>query len=227
MENPMQDLDQYPEFRAYIDPEATDVTVEPLGDDLFLVTMRGEDGGQLLIKRDGDRVEIVASDNVIQMDDLLAPPPACVGECTPGQYASVAQAIVDKVDNFSTAAGPDHGNLACLWAVRHIVHDVLGFWITQSDGTADFYPQLVNCFGKDRADVSVPAGGIVISPTSGPDIGHIGLLGSGRGDGRLIYSNSSSAAMWEQNYTIQKWRERYRDRKGLPVYFFPLPRFNA
>lgn len=223
----MNDLDLYPEFRAYIDHDATDVSVEPRGNDTFLVTMRGEDGGQILLKKEGDKVEIVAADNVIQFYHALAAPPACAGECTPQQYALIAQAIIDQVDHFSTAMGPDHGNLACLWAVRHIVHDALGFWITRSDGTADFCPQLVNCFGNDRDEAIVPAGSIVISPTSGSNVGHIGLLGTGQGDARLIYSNSSSAALWKQNYTIETWRARYHERKGLPVYFFPLPQFNA
>ena len=223
----MNDLDHYPEFRAYIDPYATDVTVEPRGDGTYLVTMRGEDGGQILLKKDGDQIEIVAADTVIQFEHTLAAPPAYAGECTPEQYTLVAQAIIDRDNHYSTAAGPDHGNLACLWAVRHIVRDVLGFWITQSDGTADFYPQLVRCFTNDRDESTIPAGGIVISPTSGSNVGHIGLLGTGHGDARLIYSNSSSAALWKQNYTIGTWRARYRDRKGLPVYFFPLPRFGA
>lgn len=157
----------------------------------------------------------------------MATAPACVGECSAGQYVAVAQAIIDQADHYSTSAGPDHDNLACLWAVRHIIHDTLGFWITRSDGTADFYPQPVNCFGNNRDEATIPDGGIVISPTSGPNAGHIGLLGTGHGDARLIYSNSSSAALWKQNYTIATWLTRYSDRKGLPVYFFPLPRFNA
>ena len=76
----MNGLDLYPEFRAYIYPDATDVSVEPRGNDTFLVTMRGEDGGQILLKKEGDKVEIVAADNV---DHALAAPPACAGECTP------------------------------------------------------------------------------------------------------------------------------------------------
>lgn len=221
----MDDISQHPELRSYIDPDAKEATVERREDGTLLVTMRGEEGGQLLLRKDRGGYEVVAADNVIEFEHPLAKAAPCVGECSPQQYAVIAQAIIEKVDHFSTAAGSDHGNLACLWAVRHIIYEKLKFWVTKSDGTADFYPVLVACFGKSRPADDIAPGGIVISPTSKKSVGHIGLLGTGRGDDRLIYSNSSGAAMWKQNYTVGKWRERYQDRKGLPVHFFPLPRF--
>lgn len=221
----MDDISKHPELRSYIDPDAKEVTVERREDGTLLVTTRGEEGGQMLLREERGGYEVVAADNVIEFEHLLATPAPCVGECSPQQYALIAQAILDKVDHFSTVAGPDHGNLACLWAVRHIIHEKLGFWVTRSDGTADFYPVLVACFGESRPVDDIAPGGIVISPTSKKSVGHIGLLGTGQGDNRLIYSNSSGAAMWKQNYTVGKWRERYRDRKGLPVHFFPLPCF--
>lgn len=221
----MDELLRRPDLRALLDPVAEDAEAERREDGTLLVTTRGDDGGQLLLREVDGSFELVAADNVIDFSPEFAAAPACAGECTAQQYATVAEAMVAAVDNFSSATGPDNGNLACLWAVRHLVRDSLGFWITRHDGTARFYPQLVNCFGGDRPESDIPPGGIVISPTSGSRVGHIGLLGTGQGDDRLIYSNSSRAAMWKQNYTIRTWRERYDGVKNLPVYFFPLPRF--
>jgi len=36
--------------------------------------MRGEDGGQILLRKEGDEVEIVAADNVIPFEHALPPP---------------------------------------------------------------------------------------------------------------------------------------------------------
>jgi len=222
----VDDIADYPDFKGFLDPTAEGAKVERKGDETFLVTLRGEEGGQILLRRVDGKIELLEADNVLDREARFAAR-ACAGACTAEQHALVAQAIVRLVNNYSSAQGPDHGNLACLWAVRHIVHDVLEFWITRSDGTASFYPDLVSCFGAGRPEAEVAAGGIVISPTSGSRIGHIGLLGAGHGDTRLIYSNSSAAAQWKQNHTIATWRARYRDVKGLPVYFFPLPQYGA
>jgi hypothetical protein len=75
----------------------------------------------------------------------------------------------------------------------------------------------------------VPHGGIIISPTQdvpgtkSRNVGHVGLLGQGNGNQRLVYSNSSSAAKFEQNYTVGSWRARYADTKKLDVLFYSLP----
>lgn len=221
----MDNITAYPQLLPFLDPDAERASVERQDDGLFLVTMRGEEGGQLLLREVEGAVELVAADNVIDQVQPFAAPFACVGACTPVQHTSVAQAIIAKVDHFSSRTGPDGGNLACVWAVRHIVHETLGFWITQSDGTATFAPVLLGCFGDRVVADDVAPGGIIISPTSGSRIGHIGLLGAGQGGDRLVYSNSSAAAMWKQNHTVRSWRARYHDTKGLQVYFFPLPRF--
>lgn len=225
----MDDLTAHPEFQPFIDPTAESVAVEQVDGQDYLVTVVGEDGGQLLLRKTPGGVVLLESDNVVATGHFFGKafiaPPVCTGPCTLAQHAQVAQAIKDRENNFSTAGGPAGGTLACLWAVRHIVHDVLGFWITRSDGTAVFDPALMECFGASMAPDAVAPGGIIISPTSGSNIGHIGLLGEGNGDARLVYSNSSSAKMWKRNYTVGSWRARYQGTKGLPVHFFPLPQY--
>lgn len=142
-------------------------------------------------------------------------------------HDAMASASAQQANQFSSANGPDGGNLACVWALRHIVYAKLGVWITRTDATARFATELVACFKNSFVEDNVRAGGIVISPTgSGTGRarhGHVGLLGSGTGDDRLIYSNSSRNRRWEQNFTVGSWRDRYVHRLGLDLFFFPLP----
>ena len=130
---------------------------------------------------------------------------------------------------FDSSAGPDHGNLACVWVVRHVIKRALNRWVTRTDGTAVFDPELRACFGESLSADDVRPGGIIISPTQGipgtnrRNIGHVGTLGAGTGNGRLICSNSSAHAKLEQNFTVGTWVQRYRTTKRLPVHFFPIP----
>jgi hypothetical protein len=99
----------------------------------------------------------------------------------------------------------------------------------QGRRTAEFEPELRACFGQASNDPDILPGGIVISPTRNipgskrRNVGHVGLVGAGKGGARLIYSNSSARARLEQNYTVSTWTKRYRDTKGLSVLFYPLP----
>ncbi len=61
------------------------------------------------------------------------------GTMSDSDHAKVAQEAIDQVDKFKTGDGPDHGNLACMWACRHVVYFAANVWITKSDGTATFY----------------------------------------------------------------------------------------
>jgi hypothetical protein len=82
----------------------------------------------------------------------------------------------------------------------------------------------------DKAD-NLPAGAIIISPTTSNGIGHVGILGAGKGDNRLVYSNHSPSrkdpvARWEQNYTVKSFTAAH-EAKGLETYFYRLPRVGA
>ena len=226
-------LERYPEIEQYLDKtddyllDAEEREID--GNKFLIVTQRGEfDAGQLLFQIMDDGLQLRSSDNTVQIDapiDIADAPAATVCRISdPEDIRRVHEAAVAAVDTFSSANGPDRGNLACVWAVRHIAFRALSRWITRTDGTAVFDPELRRCFGETSQDEQVPAGGIIISPTEGSNIGHVGLLGPHTGNGhRLIYSNSSSAAMWKQNFTLASWIARYRDRKGLKVRFYPIP----
>lgn len=229
-------LRRYPEISGEIDP-AEDLTnsaelVEADGKEFLLVTQSGEfEGGQHLFELGEAGLRLEYADNVVwaaqsgrSSFDAEAFRDGSCGASSGEDQTKVHRAAEEQVDRFSSRTGPDGGNLACVWAVRHIVKNTLGRWITRTDGTAVFGPELKNCFGGTLRERDVPAGGIVISPTEGRRVGHVGILGPSTGDGgRLIYSNSSSAAMWKQNFTLDRWVARYKTSKRLEVLFFPLP----
>ncbi len=225
-----------PEISNLIDP-APDLTTKAAlivrnGRELLKITQTGEfEGGEQLLEIQNGIARRIATDTIIDFQALdnnisiseKAAGTSC-GASSSADHDAVHEAAKSAVDVFSSATGPDGGNLACVWAVRHLVFKTLNRWITKTDGTAVFGPELRQCFGASLAETSVPAGGIVISPTSGSSIGHVGILGPSTGSGsRLIYSNSSSAAMWKQNFTLDRWIQRYKETKGLSVRFFPLP----
>lgn len=210
---------------------SVDVRVVDSGGRHFLrVSQHGDDPGTLLLERTPTGLVVRGADNVITDGARLsAPLPRGVCGLSPdADYPLLATYSAAHV-GMSTAAGPDGGNLACAWAVRQIVHGALGRWIGHEDGTAEMGAQLARCFPAVADPDLLPAGAIVISPTrqiagsARRNIGHVGLLGSGQGDQRLIYSNSSASAQWAQNYTVGRWRSRYADLKGLDVLFFHLP----
>jgi hypothetical protein len=230
---------QYPDVVPFLDK--TDDYVNKasefvLNDDRFLVvTQQSEiDGGQLLFKATLDGWVPIDSDTNIdvlnnsQIVTSIIRSGVC-GASSSDDHMKVGEAVQDQVDKFSSANGPDGGNLACVWAVRHIVKKAINRFITRTDGTAVLDAELQKCFGGTLEENEVDAGSIVISPTvTRPDgsrnIGHVGLLGPGGvGLSRLIFSNSSSAAMWKQNFTLDTWIKRYRVTKGLKVRFYPLP----
>jgi hypothetical protein len=135
------------------------------------------------------------------------------------------------VDNYKTGDGPDNGNLACMWACRHVVYFATNVWITKADGTATFYDELTKGGMKpDKAD-NLPPGALIISPTTPKGVGHVGILGAGTGDNRLVYSNHSPShndpvARWEQNYTVKSFTAAHA-AKGLETYFYRLPMVGA
>ena len=242
---PIDAIRTYPEIQPYLD-DTDDYEIAAnetkVGDDrVLVVTQRGIDGQQLYFKWNGDHFEFWDNDTIVDSAaSILSLPPASqtldaatagmrCGPSSDPEHQLVHDTARREVGRFSSVSGPDRGNLACVWAVRHIVKAVLGRWITRTDGTAVLAPELISCFGASHAVANVKPGAIVISPTqnipgsSRRNIGHVGIIGAGEGENRLIYSNSSSRAVWEQNFTLGSWIQRYRERKGLKVLFFPIP----
>lgn len=218
------------------------------GEDFVIVTERGEeDGGQHLFSKDtSDNFRYLGSDTIVDLQYLFGTLLGTDrvldfsrGACDSSKLADhekVFEFCKNAVGNFSSASGPDGGNLACVWAVRRMLAQVLGREVHKSDLTTTFERELDACFPNGLSHSDLPPGSIVISPTKFKLIngvskrvgtGHIGLLGEGSGDDRLIYSNSSSRANWAQNFTVGSWIARYTDKKGLPTRFYPIPFYSA
>ncbi|RVN00444.1 hypothetical protein CN120_23435 [Sinorhizobium meliloti] len=118
------------------------------------------------------------------------------------------------------APGTNRGRLACAWAVNRVCEKALRRQLGGGLATAN----MIKVLRARHVQVNrggAPAGCVVISPTvySGnrANIGHVGIVG----ENNTIYSNSSSRARWEQNFTVDSWTQYYRG-KGLGVYFYRL-----
>ncbi|WP_143042227.1 hypothetical protein [Citreimonas salinaria] len=121
--------------------------------------------------------------------------------------------------NSSGVPHTNGGRLACAWAVNKISRLCFGLPIGGGLATAE----MAKVLRRNHSSRSDPvAGSVVISPTVWVDgtriTGHVGILG---GNG-AIYSNSSSRARWEQNFTLSSWRTYYHESKGLSVEIFAL-----
>ena len=234
----MATLDAYPELAEFLDPgdEYTTTLTETAfsGSRILIATQSGEnDGGQYVFRWVDDAWQPIDADSIVEIsgserNSLFS---AAVAQCQPfsnDDHQSAYNYIKQQVGLFSSKRGPDGGNLACVWAVRHLVFNCLKRWITRTDGTSVFNDELRRCYGTSFTESDVPAGGIIISPTrtapSGRrNIGHVGLLGPPEaGGGRLVYSNSSRHAEWRQSHTVDAWKSHYGG-KGLSVNFYPLP----
>ncbi|WP_088348115.1 MULTISPECIES: hypothetical protein [Rhodomicrobium] len=238
----------YPDLGGFIDDsgpyELTSSEFRADGQRWLLVTQSGEfEGGQLLFRIEAGRLKPVRADSLVDLNPRLAEAEAAhVGlEPSPAAEVSAVATAMRSLANrpsdppsetrFSTASGPDGGNLACVWAIRHLVRDVLRRWITRSDSTSEFADDLFAGFGRSFEEADLDEGSIVISPTAWGSgsmrgrHGHVGLLGPRQpGGARIIYSNSSARRRWEQNFTLNSWRERYERGKHLKVLFFPIPK---
>ena len=223
----MTAITDHPELRRFLGDEASQVELETRHDDdstLLRATQlfKNGEGRQLLFRETATDVELLKIDNIVEWPspDFVGGP-VYRGTMSDDDHAKVAAESITKL-HYSTSAGPSGGELACLWIARRIVNWATGKWITQSDGTGDFYKQLQAGGMIPVAADTLPPGAIIISPTDDKAVGHIGLLGTGQSGDRLVYSNSSKRAEWEQNYTVARFIQ-YHQSIGLPTYFYRLP----
>src|ERR1700761_635681 len=143
----MADIDDYPQLKALLDPKAEVSNVETSevgGAEYVRVTEHFDEGEglQLLFKIVAGNAQQIAIDNVVNFPSGLVMTEAVAarynGTMSDADHAKVAAEAVKQVDVYKTGDGPDHGNLACMWACRHVVYFATNTWITQADGTAQF-----------------------------------------------------------------------------------------
>jgi hypothetical protein len=148
-------------------------------------------------------------------------PTGSTGTAIDGQ---VRASSTRHLNNLSSAnvPGTNHGRLACAWAVNRVVKDGTGKEVGGDLSTANMGSVLAHGRGRAVAPETAPEGSVIISPTSGPRTGHVGILMRGSGDSRRIYSNSSNQALYMDNFTVAKWRNYYGGELGLPVRAYQL-----
>jgi hypothetical protein len=211
-----------------------------------------QEAGQSLLRRKGNANEILFSDSTVfpvrpsdkipetvaaelnKAAPQLAPsaggqvgsPPASDDEASAKMFAQ-AQTFVGH--DTSQAPGTDGGNLACAWSVNEIARLALGKPISTDGGgnglsTVGLFGVLQARHTRLASASDAKPGTIIIAPTRGENHGHVGVVGraSDGVNGALVYSNSSSAKKFAQNYTIGSFTNRYVTKKGLQVLFFAL-----
>lgn len=111
--------------------------------------------------------------------------------------------------------------VACVESVTEVLTQA-GVFPSIETGTWTFYQKLAR--SKKWVLVDTPqASDIIISPTgmskygkNAPFSGHVGIMG----DNGIIMSNDSYTGLWQTNYNLKSWRNRYEKRGGYPVHFF-------
>jgi hypothetical protein len=137
--------------------------------------------------------------------------PGSVDQPSAQSAADLASAAAANVGELRSDIGPqtDYGNRGCAWAVDQVVKAQTGVDFNTLS-TAEMYNELRDGMGIAVDANNPPPGAIIISPTQGDITGHVGIVGYNG----LVYSNSSSSATWEQNYTVAAWHNYFDGRTG-------------
>jgi hypothetical protein len=217
---------------------------------IWAVDQFSEGGGQALIKLEtGKNPVILASDTSIFPLQPGLVPPAVVAQLSASFDGTISAdppvgnvlpiATDDEVGEriFQMAKECDgtlvtrnvpntnHGRVACAFAVNAVVAKATGKPVGGGLSTA----AMGEVLAKTQTQVPEPdirRGMILISPTHGSNVGHVGIVGdiASSANNTLIYSNSSSQGVFAHSFTLGRWKNFYRDRKGLPVFFFAIKR---
>ena len=211
----------------------------------WIITQIAEHGGQVLIQEKNGTATVLAQDTTVF--PLPAGLPANVaaafathftaaGDPHPvipsAKAASVADAAARILAKAQECDGTlvtrdvpntNSGRLACAWAVNEVIRRALG---KPAGGGLSTAALAVILKDKHRrlGDAELMAGAIVISPTRGSDIGHVGIVGNLKnqvGD-TTIYSNSSERRVFSHVFTLDKWERHYKAGKALDVLFYAV-----
>jgi len=121
------------------------------------------------------------------------------------------------------APNTNHGRRACAFAVNAVVKQASGRPIGGGNSTADMGEVLATT-QTQVSEAQITAGMIIISPTHGGNVGHVGIVGEVTNpvSATVIYSNSSKRGVFSHTFKLGGWKAFYRDRKGLPVFFYAI-----
>lgn len=225
------------------------------GASFWVVEQFTENGGQFLIAQlAGQDAKIVARDTTIfpiaaelipdpipsavaksLSADIEAPgqPPKTPPVSLPASDEQAAALVLAKAEQCDetlitrNAPGTNQGRLACAWSVNEVVRQALGKPIGGGLSTVAMSKVLVAHHTKIQEN-RIAGGMIIMSPTQGSNVGHVGILGELKTplSATTVFSNSSSRAVFSHKFTLASWNNFYGTRKNLPVLFFALQRQN-
>lgn len=113
------------------------------------------------------------------------------------------------------AGDSGYGNeVDCAISVNNVVHKAINEYVGGDISTTRMYYALKSSPRWIQVDKPL-AGDIVISPTEGRKIGHVGIFGYGDS----ILSNNSNTGKFDAHFRLNRWTDYY-GKKGLPTYFY-------
>jgi len=218
----------------------------------WLIDQFSDGGGQVLVKLDGAGTPmILASDtSVFPLQAGLVPPTvaaqlsasfdaaaAAAPDLAPPNVPPIASDDEISVRIFEKAKECDgtlvtrnepntnHGRVACAFAVNKVVTLATGKPVGGGLSTAAMGEGLAKT-QTQVPEAEIGPGMIIISPTHGGNVGHVGIVGEIKNptNATVIYSNSSRLGVFSDTFTLGSWKNFYRDRKHLPVFFYALKR---
>jgi hypothetical protein len=217
---------------------------------IWAIDQFSNNGGQILVKLDsaGNAVVLASDTTIFPLQPGLVPPSvvaqlsasfdiaaARVPESGPSHVPPIAAGdevnalIFAKAkecdDTLVTRNAPNtnNGRLACAFAVNKVAMLATGKPVGGGLSTAAMGEVLAKT-QRQVPEANIGPGMICISPTHGSNVGHVGIVGEIKNptNDTLIYSNSSKRGVFSHSFTLGTWKNFYRDRKGLPVFFFAL-----
>ena len=109
--------------------------------------------------------------------------------------------------------------LGCAESLANVINAVEPSISPTIVSTTKLFKTLDNS-NKFERTLDIEAGNILISPTGygngGLTNGHCGVFITPTS----IASNDSIDGIWKENYTLDKWIKRYRNKGGYPLYIF-------
>jgi hypothetical protein len=239
-----------PAVAKILDPDLTHRVIARaiLGTSVFSVVDQFSDGGgQVLVKQDGDQTPIIlASDTTVfpiqaglvpptiaaqlsaSFDSTATepPPPQVQPPASDADVSARLFAMAQQCDETLVtrdAPNTNHGRLACAFAVNEVARRAIGRPIGGGNSTA----AMGEVLAKTQTQVpeqQIVSGLVIISPTHGSNVGHVGIIGEVKNpvSSTVIYSNSSSRGVFSHSFTLGKWKAFYRESKGLPVFFYAI-----
>jgi hypothetical protein len=126
--------------------------------------------------------------------------------------ASISCYLVDRIEGHTNIEVLTRAQVSGVeaWCVNEIARAALGGDRAGDNGLSisrDF--DVLRAHHIQRSIEHVDSGMIIVSPTIGNVVGHIGIVGKPLADelsNFIIYSNSSATATFQQNFTLKSWK---------------------